>query len=223
MPTEDISRLLYFQTLARQNLDRELKKQAGPTQNSAFEPYQRPVPNIGTIRTDTEWALYAAESGSREAHIALWLLRSSKPELSIYIPEYNVAKESMLLAESQRDQSGFVHQTKPETTPLKHKPQEKGHYKLNPYSYTPYSKAAYLKSASKKVYSGIEEEVKKLFGRIRSVYQSSSGVIRNRKRYEGKNEVPKNDVVSLDTYRQIAEKRKYIPPQATNLEERVAA
>ena len=206
-----------YKILAKQYIDRQLNGLVGTARNTSIEPY-KPVKNTGTIRTE-DWAIYAAESGSGEVRMALWLARANNPELTKLMPEiYTIARHSRKLAEEDRDQSG-LQQTKV-NIPQNHEPQKNG-YKSNPYSYVPYSKGKiYLKSALKKVYSGIEEEVKKLFSKMRSIYQSSSGVIRDRKRYEGRNEPTKDNVLSLDAYRKARERRAYNPPQGT-LEERL--
>lgn len=223
MTNNDLSRILHYQTLVRQHLDAQLKRLIGTAQ-TASEPYQRPVSESGTIRAE-DFFFYAAESGSREARIALWIARASVPELTKYIPEYSVAKESMQLAEHGRDQSGFVQQTVPQINATnKHGPAEKKPYSTNPYSYTKYS-ATNLKSAFKKVYTGIEDEVKKLFSKIRSVYQSRLGVLKGRKTYEGQDSKPSGNVISLDSYRVVRQGVQYQQPNdsSASLEKRLAA
>lgn len=214
-----------IRTLA--NLDNLPAILKGDPQDVKFEPHQgRPVSVIGTIRTGEEWANYLARTGSFGpfAYLAALLAAANNSELAAYIPDYSVAKESQLLAEQGRDQSGFFQQTTPQINAAnKHKPAEKP-YSANPYSYAPYSKAKmYLKSGIKKAYSGIEDEVKKLFGRIRSVYQSRMGVIRSRKTYEGQDNNPPENVISLDSYRRARQGVQYQQPNDSSLEKRLAA
>lgn len=179
--------------------------------NILAELKERQQPKRATIQTPEELQFYLMLIGAygREGKLAAWSTIMRYPELAVHVGrEDSVARqqEPKPIAELRRDQSGFVHQVLPQTNNRESNSQNKP-YKNNPYSYTPYSKAKiYLKSASKKMYSRIEEEVEKLFSRIRSVYQSASGVIRSRKQYEGKNEV-----------RVI----RYNSPES-NLEERIA-
>mgnify|MGYP001576799066 CR=1 FL=1 len=220
----------FFQTYQRQSVDNKLAILKGDQPTDAkFEPHQgTPVSVIGTIRTGEEWANYLARTGSLGplAYLAALSATANDPRLAAYIPDYSVAKESQPLAEQGRDQSGFVQQTAPQINATnKHGPSEKKPYSANPYSYTKYS-ATNLKSAFKKVYTGIEDEVKKLFSKIRSVYQSSRGIIRSRKLYWGRGITPVTEnVVLLENYRKRNQQRQYNPPQSDNqdLEQRLAA
>lgn len=223
----------FWQTYERQSLDNKLAILKGdqPTATK-FEPHQgTPVSVIGTIKTEEEWANYLARTGSLGpfAYLAALSATANDPRLAAYIPDYSVAKESQPLAEQGRDQSGFVQQTAPQTNAAnKHGPAEKKPYSANPYSYTKYS-ATNPKSAFKKVYTGIEDEFKKLFRKIRSVYQSSSGVLRITKTSKGKNDYgdsANTGLISLDNYRVARNQRQYkahTNVADNSLEERLSA
>lgn len=182
------------------------------------------------IQTSEEFQFYLMLMGAygRLGKLAAWYTIMRYPELAIYVSnEESVARQQKAkpLAETSRDQSGFVEQIVPQINST-NSSFEKESYRSKPYSYKGYSPKAYLKSTLEKgkgFYSGLSKKVREAFGKIRSIYQSASGVIRSRKHYEGRNEAPRDNVVILDAYRQATEKIKYNLPQIDSLEKRLAA
>lgn len=214
-----------YKNLARQYLDTQLNRLFGASQSASIEPY-KPVANTGTIKTERDWAIYAAESGSGEVRIALWLARSNNPELTKLMPEiYTISRHSRKLAEEDRDQSGLPQRMIPQTNSPRDSPFEKKPYTSKLYSYRKYPPRDYLKlvpNSAKAVYNGIERKISELFSKIRSVYQSAFGITRAKNSYNGQNETPDN-FLSIDAYKKTKERRIYNPPQTPNLEERLTA
>lgn len=217
----------YSQDNNRQQLYRAI---ASIVQNSTFshqsEPYQGKTPLMpATVKNPDELWLYFARNGvlGRDAYLVAVIATSQEPILTNYLPKYSVANEALELSERKRNDSGTAHQNVHDFRRnfLNRKSFKKEPYRNEQYSHQKYASTSYLNSALRRGYTGIEEEVKKLFSRIRSIYQSASGMIRNRKRYAGRNETPMGNVVSLDAYREVRERRNYISTQRT-LEQRVA-
>ena len=221
-----------FQYNKQQNLVRMLSelKQNMPSTKYQSEPYQGKTPFIpGTLKDYKELELHFAKMGAYGvgAYMTSVIAASNDPNLAIYLPDLSVETKSLELAEQKRDQSGFVQQIAPQlnggngNAPLNLKK-----YGANPYSYFRKSTypAVYLKSFSKGIYGGIDKKVREAFGKIRNVYQSRSGVFRDKKIYIGKDTpLAKDNVMSLDNYRVAVNQKRYtITMPSQDLEERVA-
>lgn len=180
-----------FQTLERYSLDAQLAKLTGNTEGIS-EPYQRAAKIPSTIRTDNEWLLYLAYMGvlGYSAKIAAWTSAAKESKLAVYVPsEANVVGEFQVLAEDGRDGSGGAHQANPQTDERNRASFGTSPNNFNPYNYKGYSPNVYLKPAlerAKSAYTGISKKVRETFGKIRSVYQSSAGVIKAISTYRGK-------------------------------------
>ena len=192
--------------MANQDMNRTIDRLNASSQQPAnFEPYQRPAQIIGTISTLDELKMYQARMGMLGNDMYTLALRAAgeKPELAAYFPEYSVAKESLALAEESRDQSGSPSKQKTENPPNKRAAGAKNSYNESAYSYKGYaSKTDYFKN-TKKIYAGLAETVKGAFKKIRSVYQSSSGVLGNKPDYAGRAVDSKTNekIAALDFYR----------------------
>lgn len=157
--------------------------------------------------------------------ILAWYTIMRNPELAVHVgSEDSVARQQQPkpIAELKRDQHVHEQQSVPQINNNGEGVlQEREPYKSNQYSYK-VPKAAYIKPALKKIYNGIDEEVKKFFGRLRSVYQSSSGVLRNVKMYRGQDNVnPRGNVIMLDVYRANQKQYKLPHPPDENLEQKL--
>lgn len=138
----------------------------------------------GTIRTDAEWQFYCAMVGALGPdgkELAMRALNQYR-ELIRYVPYDDVTRQfTQTLSELARDNSGFMEQKVPQ---IDLKPQKR-RYHSNPYQYTKYARAGYLKSAAKSAYSRIEKEIKDAIAKIKGIYNSSKGIIRNNRVYKG--------------------------------------
>lgn len=220
-----------YQLIRQQELGRMINEMAKamPYFASQSEPHQGRTPLIpATIDTYEKLALYFARMGvfGDGAYADVLRFFSRNPKMAALLPDNRVATESLELVEQKRDESGFVHQTVPQlNVGNKNNKSEKKPYGADPYSYSkkPSYSADYMKSVLKVAYNGIEKMVRGAFGKIRSIYQSSSGVLRSKKTYEGKSvSSAKGNVVSLDKYRTARTKRHYGAPNSDeDLEKRL--
>jgi len=198
-------------------------------ENIKFSSYQaQPHEQIrmpATIKTADEFMLYLAKNRilGGDSYVIAILAASREPKLAIYLPDGGVEAKSLELAEQKRDQSGFVQQVSPQTSSGNKSELKNKKYSANPYSYRKsFYSADYFKSAAKAIYRGIDKKVREAFGKIRSVYQSSSGVFRDKKIYDSK-DAAKGSVASLESYRTARNQRQYsLQHSDSDLEERVA-
>lgn len=215
----DIAQSAYrLQYLAGQGLDSKVAGLTGQTKNATSLGSTQSSRTIGTILTPDEWDFYLARAGvkGRRAFIGALEAIAKFPILGNYIPDYSAAREAsgFPLAEERRDQSGLMEQTIPQSSPTKNqKHSEEKPYSANQYAYNAYAKSsAYLKSkfkGIKRTYGEVETTIAKAFSKIRSVYQSALGILRQRKQYRGKNEPIKQNVIELDAYRKVRRQRTY--------------
>lgn len=228
----DIAQSAYrLQYLARQGLESKVAGLTGQIQNATSLGSTQSSRTIGTILTPDEWNFYLARAGvkGREALIGALEAIARFPILGNYIPDYSAAREAsgFALAEERRDQSGLMEQTIPHSGPTKNqKHSEERLYSANQYAYNAYAKSsAYLKSkfkGIKRTYGEVETAVAKAFSKIRSVYQSALGVLRQRRQYEGKNEPLQQNVIELDAYREVRRQRTYPTGQPSSIGKRAA-
>ena len=217
-----------FRIIKQQDLGRMISRmeKAFPYATAQSEPHQGRTPLIpATIKTDEELQRYFAKLGvyGDGARADFYLILSSNPNLAAYHPDDGILDSPFGLIERRREELKTSQPIAQQNHVGNNDKNGKKSYGESPYSYnrkSPYS-AGYFKSAAKRLYNGIDKKVRETFGKIRSVYQSSSGVLKKRP-YDGK-VYSKDKLFSLNDYKTTKNQRLYsIPHPVLDLEERVA-